>query len=266
MPELPEVEHIVRWLGPRLVGRTITAGPLRGVRGRTIEAVRRRAKLVLVDLDDASTLAIHLKLTGKLWVRADPGPKARLALRLDDGQALVLEDARRLGWVRRLDPDGLARLLAPLGPEPLEPGFDLAVFRARLARRSGRLKPLLLDPTFVAGVGNIYADEVLFAAKLHPLATTASLSPADEARLHRTLVATLRRALDARSGEPDQERVGAGGRGAAERISGLQVFQKAGRPCPRCDATITRTVVQGRGTYTCPACQVAPRAARARRT
>lgn len=261
MPELPEVEHIVRYLRPRLATRTITgaAPSFPGLRGRTIEAVRRRAKLVLVDLDDGSTLAIHLKLTGKLWVRAEPGPKARLALRLDDGQALVLEDARRLGWVRRLDALGLDRLLAPLGPEPLEPGFDLAALRARLARRRGRLKPLLLDPTFVAGVGNIYADEVLFAARLHPRRTSASLAPADVARLHRALVSTLRRALDARTDEvPDQERVGAGGRGAAERISGLKVFQRAGRPCPRCKTTITRSVVQGRGTYTCPACQRMP--------
>lgn len=270
MPELPEVEHIVRYLRPHLVGRRIErvvapggrppAALVRALRGRTILDVRRRAKLVLAPLDRA-TLVVHLKLTGKLWVRpaeAPPGRHARLVLGLDDGAALVLEDARRLGWARVLDDDALRRALGALGPEPLEPGFGLSAFAARLrARRRARLKPLLLDPTFVAGIGNIYADEVLFAARLHPEALAGALAPTEVRRLHAAIQRVLGRALAERTeAVPDQERVGAGGRGAAKRLR-LAVFQKAGAPCPRCRATIVRTVVQGRGTYTCPACQPA---------
>jgi formamidopyrimidine-DNA glycosylase len=202
---------------------------------------------------------IHLKLTGKLWVLpADdrPGPHARLVVRRDDGAALVLEDMRRLGWARVLDDAALGRALDALGPEPLEPAFDLPTFTARLhARRRSRLKPLLLDPAFVAGIGNIYADEVLFAARLHPLATAGALDAPAVRRLHGAIRRVLGRALADRTDTvPDQERVGAGGRGAAKRLR-LAVFQKDGAPCPRCGATIERSVVQGRGTYTCPGCQ-----------
>lgn len=263
MPELPEVEHIVRYLRPRLSGRRIEAVSVaalaRPLVGRTIRDVARRAKLVLLPLDRGGTLVVHLKLTGKLWVRPaaePPGRHARLVVRLSGGDALVLEDARRLGWARVLDDAALAAALARLGPEPLEPAFDLAALRARLhARRRSRLKPLLLDPAFVAGIGNIYADEVLFAARLHPLARAGDLAPPAARRLHAAIKRVLGRALAARTAEvPDQERVGAGGRGAARRLD-LAVFQKDGQPCPRCRAALVRTVVQGRGTYLCARCQ-----------
>jgi formamidopyrimidine-DNA glycosylase len=262
VPELPEVEHITRYLRPRLVGRRIEAVDAPALRralvGRTIRDVRRRAKLVLIGLDPG-TLVIHLKLTGKLWVRDADAPRerhARLTVRLSGGVALVMEDMRRLGWARVLDDRALARTLAALGPEPLEPAFDLPTFRARLhARRRSRLKPLLLDPTFVAGIGNIYADEVLFAARLHPLETAGALDAAAVRRLHGAIKRVLGRALAARTDEvPDQERVGAGGRGAAKRLS-LAVFQRDGQPCRACRAPLVRTVVATRGTYLCPRCQ-----------
>lgn len=268
MPELPEVEHIVRYLRPLLVGRRVEdvtapggrapAALARGLRGRTLRDVQRRAKLVVVPLD-AGALVVHLKMTGKLWVRpadAPPARHARLVVRLDDGAALVLEDMRRLGWARVLDDAALRRTLAALGPEPLEPAFDLTTFAARLrARRRSRLKPLLLDPAFVAGIGNIYADEVLFAARLHPLTVAGALDPSAVRRLHGAIRRVLGRALAERTDVvPDQERVGAGGLGAAKRLR-LAVFQKVGAPCPRCRTTIERSVVQGRGTYTCPGCQ-----------
>ncbi|MCO5172262.1 MAG: formamidopyrimidine-DNA glycosylase [Planctomycetes bacterium] len=263
MPELPEVEHIVRYLRPRVTGRRVEAvappALARALVGRTLRGVARRAKLVLLPLDRGGTLVFHLKLTGKLWVRAagdPPGRHVRLVLGLSGGQALVLEDARRLGWARVLDDAALAAALAGLGPEPLEPAFDLAALRARLAaRRRSRLKPLLLDPAFVAGIGNIYADEVLFAARLHPLARAGDLDAPAVRRLHGGIKRVLGAALAARTDEvPDQERVGAGGRGAARRLA-LAVFQKDGQPCPRCRATLTRTVVAGRGTYLCARCQ-----------
>jgi formamidopyrimidine-DNA glycosylase len=276
VPELPEVEHIVRYLRPRVRGRAVEGVSAPGGRppralshalvGRTITDVARRGKLVLLPLGDDRTLVVHLKLTGKLWVKeagARPGPHDRLVLGLSGPRAarsaLVLEDTRRLGWARVVDAPELAALAAAIGPEPLDPGFDLATLRARLAARGRRrLKPLLLDQAFVAGVGNIYADEVLFAARLHPLRLAGSLTPAEAAGLHATLVEVLARAVAARTDEvPDQERVAQGGRGAARRIAGLQVFQKDGLPCPRCRATIERTVVQGRGTYLCARCQPA---------
>lgn len=268
MPELPEVEHIVRYLQPLLSGRRVErvaapGGPAppalaRALRGRTIRDVQRRAKLVVLPLDHRA-LVVHLKLTGKLWVRPAGeavGPHARLVVHLDDGAALVLEDMRRLGWARVLDDEALARALGALGPEPLEPAFDLPTFAARLrARRRSRLKPLLLDPSFVAGIGNIYADEVLFAARLHPLTLAGALEPSAVRRLHAAIRRVLARAVaDRTDAVPDQERVGAGGRGAAKRLR-LAVFQKDGAPCPRCRTPIERSVVQGRGTYTCPGCQ-----------
>lgn len=277
MPELPEVDHIVRYVRPRLVGRRITAletpgglprghdargtSPLRLVKGRRIEAVDRRAKLILLRLDQR-TLVLHLKLTGKCWIKdaaEEPTRSTRLRLVLDDGHTLDVEDARKLGWSRLLEDDALEALLAPHGPEPLEPAFTLPFFREHIARKRGRLKPLLLDPEFVAGIGNIYADEVLFAAKLHPRRLASTLSPREVATLHRSIVASLSRAVADRTSEvPDQTRVGSGARGASKHIRTRRVFQRAGEPCPRCGETILRTVVATRGTYLCPRCQPAP--------
>jgi formamidopyrimidine-DNA glycosylase len=261
VPELPEVERIVRYLRPRLVGRALD--------GRPVVDVSRRAKLIIITFDGGDALVIHLKLTGKLWVDGADAPPRRFARRtfdLSDGGRLVMEDARRLGWARVHDAATLARIIDGFGPEPLERGFDLRTFRARLARRRRRrLKPLLLDPAFVAGVGNIYADEALFAARLHPLRTGDSLGDDEVRALHRAIRATLRAGLKEKAGDvPDQERVGAGGRSAAKKLTRLKVFQKDGQACPRCDATIVRTVVQGRGTYLCPACQPATKARRSR--
>jgi len=289
MPELPEVEHVVRWLSPWLVGRTVTglapltrgrradAGVLRrpdrpgrladALRGRRIASVGRRAKLVLVDLagPPGRTLVVHLKLTGKLWVAAADRPAGRhdrLGLTLDDGAALWLEDARRLAWVALEDATGLEARLAPLGPEPLDPGFTLAAWRPRLARRRGALlKAALLDPETVAGIGNIYADEVLHRARLHPMRRTGGLGPAELRRLHRAVRAVLAAAVGARSGTPRQERVAAGGRGAGERAAarlGLAAYGRAGEPCRRCRTSLVKSRVAGRRTYLCPRCQPRP--------
>lgn len=277
MPELPEVDHIVRYLRPRLVGRRITrletpgglprghdapgASPLKLVKGRTIRAVDRRAKLVLLRLDQR-TLVLHLKLTGKCWVRDAESAvtkSTRLRLALDDGQALDVEDARKLGWSRLLEDEPLEVMLAKNGPEPLDPAFTLGFFRELISKKRGRLKPLLLDPEFVAGIGNIYADEVLFAARLHPRRLASTLSPREVGALHRAIVGSLERAVADRTEEvPDQTRVGSGARGASKHIKTRKVFQRAGEPCPRCGETILRTVVATRGTYLCPRCQPAP--------
>jgi formamidopyrimidine-DNA glycosylase len=266
VPELPEVDHIVRYVRPALVGRRIASarvvdrkGGDHQLAGRRIETVERRAKLIIIKMSPCDALVFHLKLTGKLWIRprgAAPARFTRLVVELDR-DALHFDDTRRLGWWRVLDDAALDRLVAPLGPEPLEPSFTRAHFADLLAERRGRLKPLLLDQTFVAGIGNIYADEILFAARLHPLRDARSLAPREIAALHRSILSVLRRAVADRGDEdvPDQERVGQGGRGAARRIRTRKVFQRDGEPCPRCKTTIERIVVQGRGTHLCPRCQ-----------
>ena len=212
MPELPEVETVARDLRPRLVGATIVgarsswARTLRthapdafaaAVAGRTVEAVGRRAKLVVVELSGSVALTIHLKMTGQLFVvPADlpVDPYVRLILELADGRELRFRDIRKFGRVglyprdaasgELLTEPGGAAVFAGHGPEPLDEAFTLRAFRARLRNRAGRLKPLLLDQGFIAGIGNIYADEALWAARLHPLRSAISLRPADERRLH----------------------------------------------------------------------------------
>jgi formamidopyrimidine-DNA glycosylase len=271
MPELPEVAHIVSHLAPRIVGRKIgrvvlaDPGLARGAEsieaavGARIVEVRRRAKLIIIDLGRRA-LVFHLKLTGKLWVksaREARSPFTRLALDLGRGEELRLEDMRRLGWYRVVGPEDLRAIEDAHGPEPLEPGYTFDAFEGRRRKRRGAVKPVLLDPKFVSGIGNIYADEILFEARIHPLEPIQGISPARARKLHATIVSVLASAVAARRGEPDQERVGSGSRTASKRHA-LAVFQRTGEPCPRCAAKILRIVVRGRGTHLCPTCQNAP--------
>src|SRR5580765_4026497 len=199
MPELPEVETVARDLRPRLVGATIvgartswartlrTHDPIafaEGVAGRTVESVGRRGKQLVVGLSGDAALTIHLKMTGQLFVvPADTleDPYVRLVLELADGREIRFRDIRKFGKIGLYGRDpvtgelvtevGGASVFAAFGPEPLDPDFDVRAFRRRLRRRKGRLKPLLLDQSFLAGVGNIYADEALWSVRLHPLRT-----------------------------------------------------------------------------------------------
>ncbi len=202
MPELPEVETVARDLrrhllpegggpGPVIVGarvgwaRTLRDGDpaafITAIAGRRIMAVGRRGKQVVIDLDGGAFLTVHLKMTGQLFVvpaSLARDPYERLALALDDGRELRFRDIRKFGRVGLYstedDPFG------DVGPEPLDPAFTLRAFRARIRGRRARLKPLLVDQSFIAGVGNIYADEALWRSKLHPLRSAASLRPRDE--------------------------------------------------------------------------------------
>ena len=205
MPELPEVETVARDLRPRIVGatisgvrvawlRTLRSGDAEafaaGVAGRRIEEVGRRAKLVVVELSGGYALTIHLKMTGQLFVvpaSAPVDPYVRLVFELADGREIRFRDIRKFGkiglHVRDAATGELVELtddratFAGLGPEPLDPAFTLAAFRRRIRGRRGRLKPLLLDQSFIAGVGNIYADEALWTARLHPLRSASTLRP-----------------------------------------------------------------------------------------
>jgi formamidopyrimidine-DNA glycosylase len=238
------------------------------VTGRTIEAIGRRAKLVVVDLSGGIALTVHLKMTGQLFVVAGgtpADPYVRLTLALADGREIRFRDIRKFGRVglHRRDPatgelleltDGRA-VFAGLGPEPLEDAFTLRSFRERLRGRRGRLKPLLLDQSFIAGIGNIYADEALWRARLHPLRSASSLRPADERRLYLTLRAVLTEAVERRGSSVDDYTAPEGDGSMQER---LDVYQRTGLGCPRCGRPIRRVVVGARGTHFCSWCQRLP--------
>ncbi|HEU4571099.1 MAG TPA: DNA-formamidopyrimidine glycosylase, partial [Candidatus Limnocylindrales bacterium] len=201
MPELPEVETVARDLRGLIVGATIVDATTHwnrtlrgispeafadGIAGRRIEAVGRRAKQLAIELSGGALLTIHLKMTGQLFVVPQGGredPYVRLVLALEDGREIRFRDIRKFGKVGLYLPDDGVDPFAEIGPEPLADAFTVRAFRKRIRGRKGRLKPLLLDQTFVAGVGNIYADEALWAARLHPLRTARTLRPADERRL-----------------------------------------------------------------------------------
>ncbi|MCU0483216.1 MAG: bifunctional DNA-formamidopyrimidine glycosylase/DNA-(apurinic or apyrimidinic site) lyase [Chloroflexi bacterium] len=291
MPELPEVETVARDLrrhllpdgrpGPRIVAARITwARTLRdedpqafaaGVADRQIEAIGRRGKLLVVDLSGGAVVTIHLKMTGQLFVvpaGTPEDPYVRLALALDDGREVRFRDVRKFGRVALLGRDAAtgravdaagAPAFAGVGPEPLDPAFTLAAFRSRLRSRRRRLKPLLTDQAFIAGVGNIYADEALWGARLHPLRSSARLRPAEERRLHGAIRSILAEAVERRGSSID-DYTAPDGDGAMQEQ--LRVYQRAGQPCPRCGRPVRRIVLAGRSTHFCSWCQRLPAADR----
>lgn len=273
MPELPEVETYARDLAALLPGRRFTGArvdwpnqiPLNspasldaGIRGQTVTSVSRRGKYLVLRLS-RDTLLVHLKMSGRLQLApaADPpNPHAHIVFGMDRGDELRFHDPRKFGRIYLLaDP---APLLGPLGPEPLDEALTPAAFRARLAGRRGRLKPLLLDQTFIAGLGNIYVDESLWAARLHPLRTADSLEPGEIDRLYRAIREVLVRAIEARgtsfSAAGYRDLTGNPG----EMQGTLAVFRRTGAPCPACGAAIARLTVGQRSTHVCPRCQPAP--------
>jgi formamidopyrimidine-DNA glycosylase len=287
MPELPEVETVVRDLRPRIVGaqisgaRTSWSRTLRthdaeafdaAVRGRQIEAVGRRAKLLVVELSGGVALTIHLKMTGQLFVvpaAAPLDPYVRLVLAFADGRELRFRDIRKFGRVgfyerhggtgELVNEPGGSAVFAGHGPEPLDDAFTVAVFRRHLRSRKGRLKSLLLDQSFIAGIGNIYADEALWAARLHPLRSASSLRPDDERRLYLAIRSILHEAIERRGSSIDDYTAPDGDGEMQER---LQVYQRTGEPCPRCGRPIRRIVIGARATHFCSWCQRLPLADR----
>ncbi len=277
MPELPEVETVARDLrrhllphgggpGPVVAGaRVAWPGTLRdgdpeafaaGVTGRRIEAVGRRGKLLVLDLDGGTFLTIHLKMTGQLFVvpaGVPVDPYERLALLLHDGRELRFRDIRKFGRVGLYAADD--QPFDGLGPEPLDPRFTVREFRARIRGRRARLKPLLVDQGFLAGVGNIYADEALWRSRLHPLRSAASLRPQQERALYRSILEILSTAVERRGSSIDDYTAPDGDGTMQEH---LDVYQRTGRPCPRCGRPIRRIVVGIRATHFCSFCQRLP--------
>jgi len=277
VPELPEVETVVRLIRPRLVGRSITAASVawkrsigsqsvasfaRAVVGERFESVERRAKYIVMSLGGRGALVGHLRMTGRMHVEAadwDPGKFARVRLDLDDGNAFHFIDVRkfaRLEFVR--DP---APRLADLGPEPLGPEFTADWLAQQLRGCRGALKPLLLDQSFLAGLGNIYVDEALFRARLHPLTNSRRVSAEQAAALRREIRAVLGEAIEREGSSFDTfYRTPEGNPGSFQHQ--FRVYGRTGEPCRDCGTPIARSVVGQRGTHTCPSCQPRPRRTR----
>ena len=218
-----------------------------------------------MELSGDAALTIHLKMTGQLFVvpaDAPEDPYVRLVLELEDGRELRFRDIRKFGRVGLYGRDpvtgelvtevGGSAVFAAFGPEPLDPAFGVREFRRGLRRRKGRLKPLLLDQSFLAGVGNIYADEALWTARLHPLRSASSLRPPDERHLYEAIRTILAEAVERRGSSIDDYTAPDGDGSMQER---LQVYQRTGEPCPRCGRPIKRIVVGARSTHFCSWCQ-----------
>ena len=273
MPELPEVETVVRDLrrhllpngarGPVIVAARVTwPGTLRdgdpqvftaGVTGHRVDAVGRRGKLIVIDLNGGAFLTIHLKMTGQVFVLAAAvphDPYERVALILDDGREVRFRDIRKFGRIGLYSADDDP--FDELGPEPLDPRFTLREFRALIRGRRARLKPLLVDQSFIVGVGNIYADEALWRSKLHPLRSAAALRAEDERALYRNIIEILSEAVDRRGSSIDDYTAPDGDGEMQER---LDVYQRTGEPCRRCGRPVRRIVIGIRATHFCSYCQ-----------
>lgn len=287
MPELPEVETVRRGLHELIIGRTVkkvvhdtpksfpnaSADVEAFLISATVTDVRRRAKVLLIDLSTAYTLVIHLKMTGQLVFRAAdvafgaghpndsligelPDRSTRVTFTFADGSHLYFNDQRKFGWVRLLPTIEVPNIdfMQKVGPEPLEHDFTSAQFRERFARKAkSPIKAALLDQTVIAGVGNIYADESLWGAKIHPLRKVATITGAEFDKLYHELRDVMNLSIE-KGGSTDRNYVNAEGK-KGSYIDFARVFRREGKPCPRCGTIIVKFKAAGRGTHICPNCQ-----------
>lgn len=287
MPELPEVETVRRGLHELIIGRSIkkiehdTAKSFPNAAadvnafliGSKITDVRRRAKVLLIDLSTEYTLVIHLKMTGQLVFRASdiafgaghpnesligelPDRSTRVTFTFADDSHLYFNDQRKFGWVRLLPTLEVPNIdfMKKVGPEPLEHDFTATEFMERFTRRAkSPIKAALLDQTVVAGVGNIYADESLWGAKIHPLRKVASVSHDEFETLYREVRAVMNLAIE-KGGSTDKNYVNAEGK-RGSYMDFARVFRREGQACPRCGSVIVKFKAAGRGTHICPSCQ-----------
>lgn len=286
MPELPEVETVRRGLSRLLPGKVVASvthdwpkgfpNALADVDafliGAEVIEVRRRAKVLLIDLSTQYTLIVHLKMTGQLVFRGEvswgaghpndsllgelPDKSTRVTFTFTDNSRLFFNDQRKFGWVRLMPTTEVENLdfFKKVGPEPLGADFTWQSFRERLLRRKKtNIKAALLDQTVVAGVGNIYADESLWGAKIHPTTLVGNLNDENFEQLFTALRDVLALSIE-KGGSTDKNYVDAEGkRGSYLQFAG--VFRREGLPCPRCGTVIIKTRVAGRGTHTCTVCQ-----------
>ena len=291
MPELPEVETVRIGLSKYLPGMTVRAVDFdwpksfpndltqvqRYVIGSTVTAVKRRAKVLLIELSTNYTLVIHLKMTGQLVYRAGDGERwgaghpndsligelpdrsTRVTFDLADGKRtakLFFNDQRKFGWVKLIPTPEVMEIdfFKRVGPEPLGPEFTLAEFRKRLAKRvRTTIKAAILDQSVVAGVGNIYADESLHMAKIHPSTKVADVPAVKIKKLHEAIKHFLQLSID-HGGSSDKNYVDADGN-KGSYLKFAQVFRREGQQCPVCGSVIEKIRVAGRGTHVCPKCQ-----------
>lgn len=280
MPELPEVETIRRALAPRVQGRRLAAveildarwsRPLApdelaaGLEGRRVERLGRRGKYLLWELEDEVTLIQHLRMTGTLLFDPPGEPShVRVRIALDDGHRLRYTDPRRFGTGElALGRPALEAFLdARLGPEPFDAECTPGGLRRAARGRTAPIKAFLLDQRRIAGVGNIYADEALHRAGIHPLRPAGSLRLAQWEALHAGVVAALQAGIDAHGASIDDFRDPDGARGTFQDT--FLVHRRAGEPCPACGGPVRKLVAAGRGTYVCERCQPRPRRRAAR--
>jgi len=261
LPELPEVETVVRSLAGRVSGNVILeasftskrvtrrgfAATSKALRGAVIQRMDRRGKHILIHLD-RGLLHVHLGMTGKLLWNADTTPYTRAVIELTNG-VLVYDDVRQFGRVEFYST--IPQNITALGPEPLDIAFE--EFEERLRARGLRIKALLLDQRFLAGIGNIYADEALFAAGIHPGAPADGLSHKRARRLYDSIRSILELAISLRGSSISDYVDASGARG--EFQTRHQIYGRTGLPCARCGRRIRRVVIAQRGTHYCPTCQ-----------
>jgi formamidopyrimidine-DNA glycosylase len=263
MPELPEVETVRRDLARTVVGKRVVAirgsaaNPLRRIRGLRFDGLRRRGKYLLAGLGELE-LIIHLGMSGRLLAAPEVPitPHVRLVIELDDGVLLIFADRRRFGRVsvvRRGDYRSSPTLMK-MGPEPLSIHFDRKGFERHLAGAKAPIKAVLLSQRAVAGLGNIYADEVLHRAGIHPART--QINPDNTSRLYKAIRTVLAAAVRHRGTSFSLHRDGLLPPGSFGRY--LRVFQRAGHPCRSCETPVAKIRLVGRTTYFCPACQAPP--------
>jgi len=288
MPELPEVETVRIGLSSLLLGKRIksvthdwpkgfpnaAADVQTFLVGASIKQVRRRAKVLLIDLDTEYSLVIHLKMTGQMVYRGKnhqfgaghpnaslvgslPDKTTRVIFTFEDDSQLFFNDQRKFGWVRLLPTLEVGNLdfFQKVGPEPLAADFTVSDFRDRLMRRSkSGVKAVLLDQTVIAGIGNIYADEGLWGAKIHPETKVQDIPRANMSALYKTLRTVLQLSIE-KGGSTDRNYVNAEGK-RGSYLTFAKVFRREGKACPRCGTIILKTRVAGRGTHLCPTCQI----------
>lgn len=269
MPELPEVETVARDLiHAGLVGRKISKSEVFWARtiathtpkefnyiveGKTILSIGRRGKFLVLELSGGYTLFIHLRMSGRLTF--DQEDHIRISLHFSDGAVLHFNDTRKFGkWYLVKESE---RVIGKLGPEPLDPHFTASDFAERLSDRKRQLKPLLLDQTFIAGLGNVYVDEALWHARLHPKMLANQLKPSQAKELLKAIRFVLRRGIKSQGTTLGK------GKGNFYRLKGkggkhqhvLDVYRRTGLPCHRCKCQIKRIVLGQRSTHFCPLCQ-----------
>lgn len=287
MPELPEVETVRSGLERLLPGLVVIHAESNNPKsfpnavndveqflyGAHVLAVRRRAKVLIIDLSTDYSLLIHLKMTGQLVFRGQevsfgaghpsdsligdlPDRSTRVTLTFKDDSRLFFNDQRKFGWMRLLPTIEIPNLdfFKKVGPEPLSTDFTWQLLQERLIRRKNtNIKAAILDQSVLAGIGNIYADESLWAAKIHPTTLVRNVSGEQIKELHHAIQQVLRLSIVS-GGSSDKNYVDAEGR-RGSYLTFANVFRREGQPCTRCGATITKTRVAGRGTHTCPVCQ-----------